>query len=77
MGTVMSAVKHAAVEIRKRVGSESRRFLSLVLATLREIGDENAYERHLAAHGVSHSAEEWRRFCDERWVANSKRARCC
>jgi hypothetical protein len=52
-------------------------FFRLVLATLREIGDENAYQRHLVIHGVPHSAKEWRKFCDERWLASSKRARCC
>lgn len=54
-----------------------RHFFGLVLATLREIGDENAYQRHLTTHGVTHSAQEWRRFCDERWVAASRRAKCC
>jgi len=54
-----------------------RRFLQLVLELLKEIGDENAYARHLAAHGLQHSGAEWRRFCDERWLASSRRARCC
>jgi len=31
-----------------------RRFGRLVLALLREIADENAYRRHLAAHGREH-----------------------
>jgi hypothetical protein len=31
----------------------------------------------LAAHGLVHSGPEWRRFCDERWLAASKRAKCC
>jgi len=75
MGAVVSS--EIVVEIGKRVRSASRHFFGLVLATLREIGDENAYQRHLLAHGVPHSAKEWRRFCDERWLANSKRARCC
>jgi hypothetical protein len=48
-----------------------------VLDLLREIGDENAYHRHLAAHGTTHSAAEWRRFWDERWLNKSKRGRCC
>ena len=39
-----------------------KRFGSLILALLRELADENAYQRHLAAHGRAHSAEEWRRF---------------
>ena len=59
------------------VFSPVKRFFQLLLALLREIGDENAYHRHLAAHGLEHSGPEWRRFCDERWLAASKRAKCC
>jgi hypothetical protein len=59
------------------VFSPLKRFFQLLLALLREIGDENAYHRHLAAHGLVHSGPEWRRFCDERWLAASKRAKCC
>ena len=44
---------------------------------LREIGDEWAYARHLAAHGTRHSGEEWRRFSDERFRAKYQRAKCC
>lgn len=54
-----------------------RRLGRLVLATLREIGDENAYSRHLAAHGRQHSAGEWRRFSEERMRAKYARAKCC
>jgi hypothetical protein len=54
-----------------------RRFAHLVLATLREIGDENAYRRHLAAHGREHSGPEWRRFSEERLRAKYARAKCC
>ncbi|HXE64688.1 MAG TPA: hypothetical protein VN519_14185 [Bryobacteraceae bacterium] len=48
-----------------------------VLELLREIGDERAYARHLAAHGKRHSGEEWRRFSDERFRAKYQRAKCC
>ena len=37
---------------------------ALVWALLRELADENAYRRHLAAHSRPHSAAEWRRFSD-------------
>jgi hypothetical protein len=49
----------------------------LVLALLRELADENAYARHLAAHGRPHSGEEWRRFSEERLRAKYARAKCC
>jgi hypothetical protein len=49
----------------------------LFLALLRELADENAYERHLRAHGREHSGDEWRRFCEERLRAKYSRAKCC
>ena len=39
------------------------------MALLRELADENAYQRHLTAHGRAHSGEEWRRFSEERLCA--------
>jgi hypothetical protein len=53
------------------------KLLRLLLAVLREIGDENAYSRHLEVHKLTHSGEEWRRFCDERLRAKYARAKCC
>jgi hypothetical protein len=53
------------------------KLLRFVRQLLRELADENAYERHLAAHGCVHSAEEWRRFSDERLRAKYARAKCC
>lgn len=50
---------------------------AFLLALLREIGDESAYQRHLARHGRTHSREEWRRFCDERLQARYVRPKCC
>ena len=38
-----------------------RKIAAGVLELLREIGDERAYARHLAAHGTRHSAEEDRK----------------
>jgi hypothetical protein len=54
-----------------------RRAAALVAALLRELADENAYQRHLAAHGHSHSPEEWRRFSNQRLRAKYERAKCC
>lgn len=54
-----------------------RTFFRLLLGLLREIGDENAYQRHLQMHGRSHSAEEYRRFSDERFRGKYARAKCC
>ena len=54
-----------------------RRFARLILATLREIGDESAYQRHLDAHGLQHSGPEWRRFSEQRHAAKYSRPKCC
>ncbi len=50
---------------------------ALLMALMRELADESAYRRHLAAHGRPHSAAEWRRFSDERLRERYARVRCC
>jgi hypothetical protein len=54
-----------------------KRLARLLLELLRELGDESAYRRHLAAHGRPHSGEEWRRFSEERFNAKFTRPKCC
>ena len=54
-----------------------RKFLQILRGVLDELTDQNAYRRHLLAHGATHSAEEWRKFSDLRYKAKSTRARCC
>jgi hypothetical protein len=54
-----------------------RTFLKTLWSMIREISDENAYERHLLYHGRKHSAEEWRRFSDARFARKYARAKCC
>jgi hypothetical protein len=54
-----------------------KNFLKILRGILDELTDQSAYRRHLIAHGAKHSAEEWRKFSDERWKAMSTRARCC
>lgn len=54
-----------------------RSFGRIVMGLLRELGDENAYQRHLSAHGRAHSAEEWRRFSQQRLRARFERPKCC
>jgi hypothetical protein len=52
-------------------------FGSLLLALLRELSDEAAYQRHLAYHGRQHCREEWQRFSDSRLQARFVRPKCC
>jgi hypothetical protein len=54
-----------------------RRFGRIVLAVLRELSDQSAYQRHLAAHGRQHSKQEWRNFCDVRHKAKYQQPKCC
>jgi hypothetical protein len=54
----------------KRVGR-------LILSLLRELADENAYERYLTVEGRTHSGEEWRKFCDRRLGEKYMRSKCC
>jgi len=49
----------------------------LLLELLRELADENAYKRHLAAQGRTHSPAEWRRFSEQRLQAKYQRTKCC
>ncbi len=53
------------------------RFWRTILAILRELADENAYRRHLVAHGGVNTPEEYRRFQTEHFKAKYQRAKCC
>jgi hypothetical protein len=54
-----------------------RRVAAFVGALLRELGDETAYRRHLEHCGAPDSAQEWRRFSEERFRARFTRPKCC
>jgi hypothetical protein len=54
-----------------------RQVLAGIMELLREIADQNAYARHLAAHGVAHSGAEWRKFSDERFRQKYQQVKCC
>jgi len=54
-----------------------RRFFKILHLILRELADENAYERHLRLHARPHSGAEWRRFSEERLRQKYQRAKCC
>jgi hypothetical protein len=57
--------------------SRLRLAVRLFIGLLRELSDEAAYERHLAAHGRTHSASEWRKFSECRLRAKYLRPKCC
>ncbi|HEX4278806.1 MAG TPA: hypothetical protein VHZ74_25795 [Bryobacteraceae bacterium] len=55
----------------------ARNFAAGIAELLGEISDQNAYARHLAAQGATHSPEEWRRFSDERFRMKYQQVKCC
>jgi hypothetical protein len=54
-----------------------RRLAAFAAALLRELADESAYHRYLRYSGAPDSAEEWRRFSDQRLKARFTRPKCC
>jgi hypothetical protein len=60
--------------------SDMSRFVKaaqILLATLREILDEAAYERFLRSSGMVSSPEAYRAFWREREVCHARRPKCC
>jgi len=49
----------------------------IISGVVAELSDQNAYQRHLTAHGTTHSPQEWRRFQDQHAAAGSRRPKCC
>lgn len=53
------------------------RVLRLIWATMREIFDEAAYDRFLAAHQLTRSRDSYRHFLRDRRATVERRPRCC
>ena len=54
-----------------------RSFFKVLLATLREIFDENAYQRFLLRTGEVASVESYSAFLQEREEGMTQKPRCC
>ena len=54
-----------------------RSFFQIMLAVLREIFDENAYDRYLLRTQSVVSIESYREFQREREASMARRPRCC
>ena len=61
----------------QRVANHARDICQLLLTTLREIFDENAYERFLRRGQISRSVESYRAFLLEREDGIATKPRCC
>ena len=59
------------------IASWLRELRRILVGIARELSDESAYARHLAAHGASHSGAEWRRFSEARMKRKYSNAKCC
>ena len=54
-----------------------RKVREIVAGILRELGDQNAYARHLKSRGAVHSAEEWKHFTEHRFRTKFSQGKCC
>jgi hypothetical protein len=54
-----------------------RRFVEILVATLREIFDESAYARFLGRNGLNSTPESYAAFLREHDLAAARRPRCC
>ena len=61
----------------KNTISAFEKFFWILLATLREIFDENAYQRFLLRTGSAASVQSYREFMRERESAMATKPRCC
>jgi hypothetical protein len=78
MGSVRSQKLGARMSIIGRDKMKyARDFFQMLLATLREIFDENAYERFLLRTGTVASVGSYREFQREREAAMARRVKCC
>jgi hypothetical protein len=62
---------------RKNLISAIENFFRILLAMLREIFDENAYQRFLLRTGSVASVQSYREFMRERESAMATKPRCC
>jgi hypothetical protein len=62
---------------RKDAISAIGEFFRILIATLREIFDENAYQRFLQQTGAAASGRSYRAFQRERETSVASRPRCC
>jgi hypothetical protein len=53
------------------------KLLRILWTLLRELGDENAYDRYLTAQGLRPSRENWRVFSEQRMRATYRKPKCC
>lgn len=70
-------MKNEDVRMDNGWGARVASGFTLVLATLREIFDENAYARFLQRNQQAASRKSYRAFLRENGYRRERRARCC
>ena len=76
-GFQFSAPPRLRGEFRIWIAGLGVRLWKIVFATLREIFDENAYDRFLARTHAARSAQSYREFLRDRETSAAQRPRCC
>ncbi len=64
-------------ETKSRMGESLLRFAGLLVEVVREIFDENAYERFLALHSIKSSPSAYAHYLRETNASRERRPRCC
>ncbi len=65
------------MNIGQETKNKFRNLTQIVRAVLREVFDEEAYERYLARTYSERSKESYRSFLNERQTAMARKPRCC
>lgn len=74
----MKRISWRAVQMGRKVSmTYALPFFQVLLASLREIFDENSYQRFLDRTGQTASVQSYREFQREREVGVATRPRCC
>lgn len=70
-------MKNEDLTMKNKWAARAKFAFALVLATLREIFDENAYARFLSRHDLVPSRQSYQAFQRENTYARERRPRCC
>ncbi len=69
--------KPSAISQRSGFAASLRRVVAVLLTTLREIFDENAYARFLARREMQPSRASYAAFLEELSCRRERRVKCC
>ena len=73
----MNHIPRGADALLRETLASIQHFSETMLATLREIFDESAYDRFLIRRGLDTSRQAYAAFRQEQECAKARRPRCC